>query len=865
LTAKPSPAAPDFRVLFESAPALYLVLAPDLTILAATDAYAEATMTRREAIVGRNLFEVLPDNPADPSASGVANLRASLDRVLLLKQPDAMPIERYDIRRPAALGDGVEERYWSPLNLPVLGADGEIRWIIHRIADVTHLMRPGSDASMRDAASGEADAAAQLRAQTEELRRATDALRAEVAERRRAEERLRFLQSASVAIAEAKDFDAALQVVLRLVCEAADWAYGEAFVPDAAGTKLTCAAHWYRDDARLRHFAAHSRGIVYRRGEGIGGKVWDTGQPIWVNDVSVLERGHPERVPLVRQVGIQSIYVLPIQRGGEVLAVLQFVMLEKRQHDAGMVESIGAVAAQLGAAFQRKRIEESLRSNARLLEAALDVAQLGSWVSDPVSQTNLQWSREMFRIFGLDEAEFDHKVATIFEMIHPEDRAAVAVARHRAMERDEPFSLEHRILRRDGSVRWVHQRAAILRDAIGVPVQMLGVVQDVTELRLIQQQLVQAQKMEAIGNLTGGLAHDFNNLLGIIIGNLDLLRPRLAGDPLSTELVTDALDGATRGADLTRRLLAFARRQPLQAERIEVNELVSGMVRLLSRTLGEAVEIALDLSPEVWPVVVDPTQLEASIANLATNARDAMPTGGKLMIATKNAHLDAEYAAQHHDVASGDYVMIEVSDTGAGMTPEVTSRIFEPFFTTKPQGKGTGLGLSMVFGFMKQSGGHITVYSEPGVGTTLRLYLPRAMPGAVAGPRERGAIAMGKGETILAVEDNAGLRRVVVRQLRKLGYRVLEAENAAAALEVLDREKVDLLFSDVVMPGEADGYALARQALERWPRLKVVMTSGFPAAKINGDREESSMFFLLSKPYRQEELARMLRDALDAL
>ncbi len=246
-----------------------------------------------------------------------------------------------------------------------------------------------------------------------------------------------------------------------------------------------------------------------------------------------------------------------------------------------------------------------------------------------------------------------------------------------------------------------------------------------------EERLVQAQKMEAIGNLTGGLAHDFNNLLGIIIGNLDLLRGLLGTQREADELARDALDGATRGADLTRRLLAFARRQPLQPQRVELNELVGGMAKLLSRTLGETINVALDLAPDVWQAMVDPAQLEASLANLATNARDAMPDGGKLTIVTANRHLDADYCAQYPDVAPGDYAMIEVSDTGTGMPPDVIDRIFEPFFTTKPQDKGTGLGLSMVFGFIKQSGGHVNVYSEMGVGTTFRLYLPRA---ASSGP-----------------------------------------------------------------------------------------------------------------------------------
>ncbi len=257
----------------------------------------------------------------------------------------------------------------------------------------------------------------------------------------------------------------------------------------------------------------------------------------------------------------------------------------------------------------------------------------------------------------------------------------------------------------------------------------VGIVRNLTERHEAdtqREQLRHSQKMEAVGQLTGGLAHDFNNLLAIIIGNLDMLREIRAEDPVTDELVGDALDSALRGADLTRRLLAFARRQPLQPERVEINEVIGAIVRLLTRTLGENITIEMSLAANVWPVQIDRAQFEAVIANLATNARDAMPRGGALLIDTHNGRLDASYAAAHTDVTPGDYVVVEVSDSGTGMPPDILSRIFEPFFTTKEQGKGTGLGLSMVFGFMKQSGGHVTVYSEPGKGTTFRLYLPRA-------------------------------------------------------------------------------------------------------------------------------------------
>ena len=429
---------------------------------------------------------------------------------------------------------------------------------------------------------------------------------------------------------------------------------------------------------------------------------------------------------------------------------------------------------------------------------------------------------------------------------------------------------ELEVCRKDGSVFPAHLSIAEwwaggYRHFTGILRDLSAQHREQVERTKLEAQLHQAQKMEAIGNLTGGMAHDFNNMLGVIIGNIDLLRDLKGEDSDIDELTREALDAAFRGADLTRRLLAFARQQPLRPQHVDVNELVSGITRLLRRTIGEDVEISLDLAPELWPVVVDPAQLEASLTNLATNARDAMADGGRLMIVTGNRTLDADYAAQHAEVAPGGYVMLEVSDTGSGMTPEVMHRIFEPFFTTKCRDKGTGLGLSMVFGFIKQSGGHIGVYSEPGIGTTFRLFLPR-MTEDVPAVEESGATPLlhGRGESVLVVEDNAALRRVVTRQLGELGYRVLAAENAAAGLELLDRQSIDLLLTDIVMPGGINGRELARRARQRWPGIKIVFTSGFSEARLNGDAGPlAACTPLLSKPYRKEDLASAAREALD--
>jgi PAS domain S-box-containing protein len=464
-------------------------------------------------------------------------------------------------------------------------------------------------------------------------------------------------------------------------------------------------------------------------------------------------------------------------------------------------------------------------------------------------------------ILGYQPGEMVGRSATAF--IYPDDLESTR-REMRLARRGHPMrNFECRYVHRDGRViplTWTGVWS-------GAEEQHFFIGRDMTERIAAEDRLRRSQQLEAIGQLTGGMAHDFNNLLGIIIGNLELLRDGPKDDVEAAELRDEALEAALRGANLIRRLLAFARRQPLRPQRIEINELVAGIVTLLSRTLGEQIEMELRLAPDLWQTVVDPAQLEAAITNLATNARDAMPKGGRLTIATGNRQLDEHYAAEHAGVSVGDYVVIEVTDTGTGMSPETLSHAFEPFFTTKEHGKGTGLGLSMVFGFMKQSGGHINLYSEPGKGTTFRLYLRRAEGDVAASDALAAAqppVRHG-GETIVLAEDNEKMRSVVAKQLRDLGYRVLEAADAGDALDLLLRaQPVDLLFTDIVMPGGMDGLDLAREAIARYPDLKVLLTSGFPEARLDRDELPARHLHLLSKPYRRQELARALRDVLDS-
>jgi PAS domain S-box-containing protein len=508
---------------------------------------------------------------------------------------------------------------------------------------------------------------------------------------------------------------------------------------------------------------------------------------------------------------------------------------------------------------ERRRIEEALRLSEGLLRRAQHLARMGSDIRDPKTGER-KWSDECYKIFGVP-GDFVPTAESVLQLIHPDDRDRILAQRSQIAAGICPEPLEYRVIRPDGGVRYVRREWEMLYDVAGEATQLLSAIHDITEHRQIEEQMRQTQKMEAIGNLTGGMAHDFNNLLAVVIANIDMAQEVAEDDEELRELLGEANAAALRAADLTQRLLAFARRQPLRAQQVDINALVDPTATRLRRVLGENIEISLNLG-EVWPVNADPTQLEASLTNLATNARDAMPGGGRLIFTTGNRYLDDQYAADHVEVTPGNYAMIEVADTGSGMPPEIIEHIFEPFYTTKEQGRGTGLGLSMVFGFIKQSGGHINVYSEPGVGTTVRLYLPPVAmipePAEVAA-RQTAAEPQGSGETVLIVEDNAALRRTVVRQLRSLGYNVLESDRAGSALEMLRQQPVDLLFTDILTPGQMDGVELARLAQEHWPDIRILLTSAFPQDRINDNL--STNLPLLTKPYRPVELAAALRTA----
>jgi len=378
-------------------------------------------------------------------------------------------------------------------------------------------------------------------------------------------------------------------------------------------------------------------------------------------------------------------------------------------------------------------------------------------------------------------------------------------------------------------------------------------------------QLRQAQKMEAVGQLTGGIAHDLNNILTVITGTIEILAEGVAGQPQLAAIAKMIEEAAARGGDLTHRLLAFARKQPLQPCEVDLNSLVMEAANLLRPTLGERIEVHMKLAGDAWPALIDPSQLTNAILNLSLNARDAMPDGGKLIIETGNAVLDDSYVSMNSDVAAGNYAMVAVTDSGHGIPAAILSKVFEPFFTTKDVDKGTGLGLSMVYGFVKQSNGHIKIYSEEGHGTTIRIYLPRAAAAAASAVTTSPPVLAGGHETILVVEDDNLVRAFVVGQIQSLGYLTLAAVNAAEAMAVIDGpQAIDLLFTDMIMPGSMNGRQLAAAALKRRASLRILYTSGYSNEAIVHHGQLDAGVLLLAKPYRKSDLARMIRTALTA-
>ncbi len=515
----------------------------------------------------------------------------------------------------------------------------------------------------------------------------------------------------------------------------------------------------------------------------------------------------------------------------------------------------------------RKRAEERAQAERAKAAEYLQVAQT------IIVALNRDGGVELLNRYGCEQLGYrlDEVLGKDwFDMVIPPDLCEDLRAGFTAsIAGDKPLQeyAEHDVVTKRGELRRIAWRNGAIRDEQGNIQTTLSSGLDITEHMAAEEALLQAQKMDAIGKLTGGIAHDFNNLLAIVLGNLDLILERLPDGSDLTRLAQPAISAAERGAELTARLLAFSRKQPLQPKIVNLNDLIENMTELLRRSLGETIAVRVDLSDGIWPCEVDPVQMESAILNLAVNARDAMPGGGHLTIETVNERLDRDYVAKNPEVVPGDYVLLAVSDDGTGMSADVLERVFEPFFTTKQMGEGTGLGLSITYGFVKQSGGHVNIYSEPGQGSTVRIYLPRAkkakqvdVPGA-----GRDKVPLGDGQQVLVVEDDPDVRDLAVRLLDELGYHTLEAGDGRAALNMLDdADGISLLMTDVVLPGGMAGDQLAEKIKELKPSVGVLYMSGYSESAILHHGKLDAGVHLLQKPFRKSELARKVNEALHA-
>ena len=512
---------------------------------------------------------------------------------------------------------------------------------------------------------------------------------------------------------------------------------------------------------------------------------------------------------------------------------------------------------------ERKRAEQALRQSEARFRGVVDNSPSAIFLQNLDGRFLLVNKRfEAWQSLAAEEV-----LGQTAEDIFPQEVAAgYATQDHLVLETGESVVREYAMPFADGESHQVIVTKFPVMDSRGRTLGVGTVGTDVTERRLAEAKLRQAQKMEAVGQLTGGIAHDFNNLLTVVIGNLQLLRRSHPEDERLQKRVATALLSAQRGSDLTARLMAFSRQQVLEAETVSLNELVSEMAEMLHRTLGASVTVEMALDPALEKTRIDPSQMGNALLNLAINARDAMPEGGTLRIATANVVLGPGDPLIHDDVPPGAYVTLAVSDTGCGMTGEVLERAFDPFFTTKEIGQGTGLGLSMVYGFVQQSNGRVRIYSEPQQGTTVRVYLPSVRDAEqerwtgkpVPTDLERGT------ETIMVVEDEDDVRETAVAILENLGYRVVAAADAGAALAMLnERPDIDLLFTDVVMPGGMTGPELAKAVKSVRPDIKVLLTSGYAGASRSGESPPSLDFPWVTKPYQEHELARQIRATLD--
>ena len=683
----------------------------------------------------------------------------------------------------------------------------------------------------------------------------------DISERKQVERRRAAQYAVTRILAEATTLAEAGAGILRAIAESLDWQIGVLWILEREPDVLRCLELWHSPDVDLGEFERVTRKMTFVRDVGLPGHVWGSDGPIWHRDVTGLRDSQFPRLPQATAAGVRGAFAFPIRSGTAITGVIEFFSRAPRDPDPDLLEMSAALGSQIGQFIERKRAEEALARSETTYRSLVEDSPFGIFRSTPDGQL-LAVNPALVSILGYDsEEELLQKNMAADVYVDPAQRARLL---------DEVLKLdsltgESLWRRKDAKTITVRHTARVVRDAEGRVEYFNVLVEDITERKLLEAQLRQAQKMEAVGRLAGGIAHDFNNLLTAITGYTDLALADLReGDPMRQDM-EEILRAAHRAAGLTHQLLAFSRQQVLAPRVLDLNEVVQTVDKMLRRLVGEDVELQSVLAPGLGHIKADPGQLEQVIVNLAVNARDAMPTGGKLTIETADVEMAETRGRDLTTVPAGRYVMLAITDSGTGMDEETKARIFEPFFTTKEQGKGTGLGLATVYGIVKQSGGFIWVYSEPGPGTTFKIYLPRVEGAADALAPPVGPAQVPRGtETVLIVEDEQAVRALAKTALARKGYRVLEAANGGEALLLCESERapIHLLVTDVVMPG-LGGADLAQRLAPLRPDMKVLFISGYTdrAAARHGTMEPGAAY--LEKPFSLDALARKVREVLD--
>ena len=693
----------------------------------------------------------------------------------------------------------------------------------------------------------------------------------DITERKRSEQRLSVQYTSTRILAESTRLNDAGPRILQAIGEGLKWEIGLIWSFDDDSGVLRCIEIWHGPSVRITEFEALSRETTFAPGVGLPGRVWKSGEPIWITDV--MRDANFPRGLIAAQQGLHGAFGFPILLKEKVLGVIEFFSHSVRQPDAEVLNLMATIGSQIGQFIKRKRAEAALRESEERYRIVAETATDAIITIDEES-TILFVNSAVEKIFGYAPQEVLGQSLTLLLPDH--------------LQHLDQAGLKEYIKTSQGHISWeAVELPGLHKNGHEIPLEIsfgessqkgkhlfTGIIRDITErkhaekaLRDSEEQLRQSQKIEAIGQLAGGVAHDFNNLLTAITGYSDLSLRRLdPRDPLRLH-IQEIKKAAERAASLTRQLLAFSRKQVLQPKVLDLNLVIKDINKMLRRLIGEDIELLTVLEPTLGQIKADPGQIEQVIMNLAVNARDAMPRGGKLTIETKHVYLDEAYARYHIAARPGYYVMMAVSDTGCGMDAETQARIFEPFFTTKEQGKGTGLGLSTVYGIIKQSGGNIWVYSEVGEGTTFKIYLPRVDEvGEVNEAQGRAPAEMPVGcETVLLVEDEALVRQMARQILQMNGYQVLEAHGGEEALLVCERHRgrIDLMVTDVVMP-QMGGRDLAEQLQSLRPETRVLYISGYTDDAIvhHGVLDPGTPF--LEKPFTPNALACKVREVLSA-